>query len=169
MAIVVLVGGVGFALKLENEKTQEAQTEVDSMNQTEPAMDTADDTKEQPATSAPSSSSPDTPVSNEAAKAGRYTSYSKSSLSAGYETNVVFFYAPWCPECRAFKQAIQSASIPDGVQFLEADFDSSTDLKKQYGVTLQSTFVKVDDNDTQQSKWVGYGKEKSTQTILNNL
>lgn len=170
VAAVMLVGGVSFALMAENEKAQENHTETDHMSQIEPDMNASDSTDEQPTTSAPApTSAPDTPVSSENAKAGRYTVYSKSALSEGYNTNVVFFFAPWCPECRAFKQAIQSGSIPAGVQFLEADFDSSTDLKKQYGVTLQSTFVKVSDSGAQQSKWVGYGKEKSTQTILNNL
>lgn len=170
VAAVVLIGGVSFALMAEEEKVQEQATETDQTSQTEPSTTSSsnaasDSTSSQPTTN----SAPDTPVSNEAAKAGRYTTYSKNELSAGYDTNVIFFYAPWCPECRAFKQAIQSGTIPPGVQFLEADFDSSTDLKKQYGVTLQSTFVKVSASGSQQSKWVGYGKEKSTQTVLNNL
>ena len=113
---------------------------------------------------------PDTPVSREVKSEGRYTSYSQSSLAeAGFETNVVFFFAPWCPECRAFKEAINSGNIPEGVQILEADFDSSTDLKKQYGVTLQSTFVRVDDSGELQKKWVGYGRDKSLQNVLNNV
>ncbi len=101
---------------------------------------------------------------------GRYTTYStEDTASTGYNTNIIFFYAPWCPECRAFKEAIQAETIPDGTQILEADFDSSTDLKKKYGVTLQSTFVRVDNGGDLQSKWVGYGKDKSLNTVLENL
>lgn len=101
---------------------------------------------------------------------GRYTAYSsENTASAGYNKNIIFFYAPWCPECRAFKEAIQAETIPDGTQILETDFDSSTDLKKKYGITLQSTFVRVNNNGEMKSKWVGYGKDKSLNTVLENL
>lgn len=104
------------------------------------------------------------------ASAGKYATYSDSAVKdAGYDQTVVFFYAPWCPECRAFKQAINSGEIPAGTQILEADYDSSTSLKKQYGVTLQSTFVRVDTDGSLQKKWVGYGKDKSLSTVLDNL
>ena len=101
---------------------------------------------------------------------GRYITYSgENTANTKYSANIIFFYAPWCPECRAFKEAIQAETIPDGTQILEADFDSSTDLKKKYGVTLQSSFVRVDNSGELQSKWVGYGKDKSLNTVLENL
>jgi hypothetical protein len=81
----------------------------------------------------------------------------------------VFFHAPWCVECRAFKAAIQSGTIPQGTQILEADYGSSIDLKKQYGVTLQSTFVRVNSSGELQKKWSGYGKDKSLVAVLENL
>jgi len=101
---------------------------------------------------------------------GRYGEYKESDLeNSNYNRNIIFFYAPWCPECQAFKTAITSNEINDGVQILEADYDSSTDLKKKYGITLQSTFVKVDSSGTAQKKWVGYGKDKSLNSVLTNL
>lgn len=110
------------------------------------------------------------PSPKQAMAKGRYTTYGNENRSAsGFDTNVIFFHAPWCPECRAFKQAIQADEIPNGVQILEADYDSSTDLKKQYGITLQSTFVRVDKNGNLQEKWVGYGQDKSLANILVNV
>ncbi len=101
---------------------------------------------------------------------GRYTNYSETELAnSSYNQTIVFFYAPWCPECRAFKTTINEGQIPNRVQILETDFDSSTNLKKKYGVTLQSTFVRVDGSGNLQKKWVGYGKDKSLATILENL
>lgn len=104
------------------------------------------------------------------AKQGRYTEYSSGAVADnGYKTSVVFFFAPWCPECQAFKKSINGEPLPKGVQILEADYDSSTDLKKRYGVTLQSTFVRVNKSGDLQKKWVGYGKDKSLKTVLENL
>lgn len=104
------------------------------------------------------------------AKQGRYTKYSSGAVADnGYQTSVVFFFAPWCPECQAFKKSINGEPLPKGVQILEADYDSSTDLKKHYGVTLQSTFVRVNKSGDLQKKWVGYGKDKSLKTVLENL
>lgn len=161
IAAVVLVGAGAYAVLGEDDSTNSNQTETSSQStaaEEKPATTTA--------TKKPASSS--SPESEQAS--GRYAAYSEAALSAeGYDTNVVFFFAPWCPECRAFKEAINAASIPDGVQVLEADFDSSTELKSKYGVTLQSTFVKVSDSGAQQAKYVGYGKDKSLNSVLSNL
>ena len=111
----------------------------------------------------------ETPRSNDAIT-GRYSSYSAERVGdQAYTTTVLFFHATWCPECRAFKQAINSEVIPANTQVLEVDYDKASDLKKQHGVTLQSTFVKVDQTGKQLAKWVGYGKDKSLQTVLSNL
>jgi len=101
---------------------------------------------------------------------GRYVAYSEAELAeSGYRTNVLFFYAAWCPECRAFDEAINTSDIPDGVQILQVDYDQATDLRQRYGVTLQSTFVSVAADGTARSTWVGYGKDKSVDAILENL
>ncbi len=101
---------------------------------------------------------------------GRYELYTTEAVSAtGYDKTVLFFHASWCPECRAFEQAINDSTIPAGVQILKVDYDTSVDLRQEYGVTLQSTFVSVSDDGAEVSKWVGYGKDKSVEAILENL
>jgi len=101
--------------------------------------------------------------------AGRYVEYSPESVAAeGYSETILFFHAPWCPECRAFEVAIEASAIPEGVQILKVDYDSSSNLKQQYGVTLQSTFVSVADDGAEVSQWTGYGKDKSVDAILEN-
>lgn len=100
---------------------------------------------------------------------GRYQAYQKSLVAAkGYNETILFFHASWCPECRAFEMAINDSTIPKGTQILKVDYDDSDSLKAQHGVTLQSTFVKVDDEGNQLSKWVGYGEDKSVDAILEN-
>ncbi len=156
VGVAILVGAGSYAL-LQNDTDKTASLTSESQ---------AEMTASQPQTTQSEAEASTT----EQNKSGRYTQYTGDKLAEnGYQTNVVFFYAPWCPECRSFKQAINQTTIPAGTQILEADFDSSTDLKKQYGVTLQSTFVRVDNNGELQKKWVGYGKEKSLQIVLDNV
>lgn len=100
---------------------------------------------------------------------GKYELYSTSLIGdANYKETILFFHASWCPECRAFEQAIQQGTIPEGVQILKVDYDNSSELKSQYGVTLQSTFVRINEKGEEVSQWVGYGKEKSIKLILDN-
>lgn len=101
---------------------------------------------------------------------GTYRGYSPDLVAdPAYETTILFFHAPWCPECRAFDESIRAGSLPDGVQILQVDYDSETGLKQRYGVTLQSTFVRVDADGEEISSWVGYGKDRSIDTILGEL
>lgn len=101
---------------------------------------------------------------------GRYADFSADRQSQEeYATTILFFYATWCPECRAFDQAIQSSSIPDGVQILRINYDENVALRQKYGVTIQTTFVSTASDGTELKKWVGYQKEKSVDAILQNV
>lgn len=157
----LLITGSVWALRQNNKADQEQSVA------SEPVINTDTNSDTQPAVVNDSAQAPDTPVSSTAT--GRYTSYSPQKVGeSGYEQTVLFFHASWCPECRAFKQNI-SSDVPEGVQILEVNYDTSQDLKQKYGVTLQSTFVRVSGDGTLQTKWVGYGKDKSLQTVLSNL
>ncbi|MEI2825632.1 MAG: thioredoxin family protein [Dermatophilaceae bacterium] len=68
---------------------------------------------------------------------------------------VLFFHAPWCPDCRASDAALTNAGVPDGITVVKVDFDSMTDLRKKYGITQQHTFVQVDPAGTLVKKWSG--------------
>jgi thiol-disulfide isomerase/thioredoxin len=61
---------------------------------------------------------------------------------------VLFFHAPWCPNCRAnekdIKERLAAGTFPAGLTVVKVDYDSSTDLKARYGVVQQDTFVPVD-------------------------
>lgn len=91
---------------------------------------------------------------------GAYKDYSaetvKAEQNAGQKV-VLFFHAPWCPFCREADTAFQSKldQIPDGVTVLKTDYDSNRELKKQYGVTYQHTFVQIDSQGNQVTKWSG--------------
>ncbi len=102
-------------------------------------------------------------------KVGVYKDYSAEAVAdVGYNRTIIFFYAPWCPECRSYEQAIKGSNLPDGVQILKADYDSSVDLKKKYGVTIQTSFASVNQSGGKQKLWSGYGQTKSIEAILEN-
>jgi thioredoxin 1 len=72
------------------------------------------------------------------------------------ETKVIyFFHASWCPTCQAIDKEITSdpSKIPAGVTIIKTDFDTSTDLRKKFGVTQQYTFVQVDKANNKSSLW----------------
>jgi len=90
-------------------------------------------------------------------KAGSYMNYDAAKVTLAAETDkaVLFFHAPWCPTCRAadaeFLKMVNS--IPTGVTIFKVDYDSSTELKKKYGVTTQHTFVQVDARGGMMNSW----------------
>jgi thioredoxin 1 len=57
---------------------------------------------------------------------------------------IVSFAADWCPTCRAQKPVVEALLKEDRlkpVTLFVANYDTETALKKQLGVTQQSTFV----------------------------
>src|SRR3569623_359386 len=61
-------------------------------------------------------------------------------------TTVVFFYAAWCPNCRATVTELKARwdQVRPGVTLVIADYDKEHALKAKYGVTYQDTFVRLD-------------------------
>jgi thiol-disulfide isomerase/thioredoxin len=90
-----------------------------------------------------------------------YIPYSAESITANADgTNIIFFHAPWCPTCKAGEADINTnlSAIPAKFNILKTDFDTSTALRQKYGVTSQSTFVKVDKDGNKLSTGNGFTK-----------
>jgi thioredoxin 1 len=68
---------------------------------------------------------------------------------------VLFFNASWCPTCRATVESLDADGVPAGLTVVGVDYDAATDLRKQYGVTVQHTFVQVDEQGNQLAKFSG--------------
>ena len=77
--------------------------------------------------------------------AGEYLDYEDGVIEATAGPKALFFHASWCPKCRALDEDLRTEGAPAGLTVFKVDFDSRTDLRQRYGVTLQTTIVFVDD------------------------
>jgi len=79
---------------------------------------------------------------------------------------VLFFHADWCPDCRATEESLTTEGVPEGLTVVKVDYDSMTDLRQQYGVVQQHTFVQVDADGEEITTWTGArsGEEILAQT-----
>jgi thiol-disulfide isomerase/thioredoxin len=58
---------------------------------------------------------------------------------------VLFFNASWCPTCQQTVASLDEQGVPPGLTVVSVDFDSADALRQQYQVTVQHTFVQVDE------------------------
>lgn len=86
-----------------------------------------------------------------------YADYTADKTSFDKGDVVLFFNALWCPTCKALTKDITAnvSSIPSGTTIVSVDYDTSSELKKKYGITYQHTFVKIDPSGNQLKKWSG--------------
>ncbi|MCA9369257.1 thioredoxin family protein [Candidatus Woesebacteria bacterium] len=92
------------------------------------------------------------------AKSGRYVEYSDAEYQqAEGRQRILFFHAKWCPTCKIANEDIEKnlSEVPADVVILKVDYDTETELKEKYGITYQHTFVLVDDDGNQITKWNG--------------
>jgi thiol-disulfide isomerase/thioredoxin len=90
------------------------------------------------------------------AAVGAYVEYRAGIIEATKGTKVLFFHAPWCPQCRKLEQNILDGSIPSGVTIVKVDYDSNQALRQKYGVTIQTTLVRVNDAGMFEKKYIAY-------------
>lgn len=86
-----------------------------------------------------------------------YADYNSNKDNYKNAKVVLYFHAPWCPTCQALDKDITANinDLPTDTVIVKTDYDSSTELKKKYGVTYQHTLVQVDNNGEKINKWSG--------------
>lgn len=148
---VLLIGGSVFALtmptKTTNTTTKSAATPTPSSQSTQTT----------PSTPPTAASSP-----------GSYVDYDSGIIQATNGTKILFFHAPWCPQCRKLEQSIKAGTIPSGVTIIKVDYDSNQALRKQYGVTIQTSLVRVDGSGQLQKRYVAY-ESPTLAAVVKNL
>lgn len=125
----------------------------------------ADTTGKEEPTAAPNASSPASPASP---TPGTYVDYTAEKLAQTSGTKVLFFHAAWCPQCRQLEADIKAGNIPGGVTIFKVDYDSNQKLRQKYGVNLQTTLVRVDDEGNEIKKFVAYD-EPTLEALIKNV
>ena len=80
---------------------------------------------------------------------GSYEKYTPERFDEllGTEKFALFFHADWCPTCRALEKEIkENLDELNSRTVLEVNYDTETDLKKEYEVMVQSTVVFINAN-----------------------
>lgn len=102
------------------------------------------------------------------AQPGAYVDYSQGGVQSTPGKKLLFFYAPWCPQCRDLDADIKKSGVPTGVTIFKVDYDSRQDLRTQYGVTIQTTIVRVNDDGSLVKKYVAYN-QPTLDAVIKNL
>lgn len=104
----------------------------------------------------------------------RYVEYSKTDFDGvANKRRVLYFYASWCPICRPTDAEFKAngGKIPEDVVVLRVNYNDpdtdqeEKDLAKKYAVTYQHTFVQVDGQGKDVTKWNGGAIDKLLSSI----
>ena len=152
LIIIVALLGVGY---IYWQNSQEADKQNQQSAQRQEAAPAAEQSTE---------------VAQTAAKQpGTYVEYQEGLVASTDGVTVLFFHAPWCPQCRMIEDDIEKQGVPDGVTILKVDYDSNQALRQKYGVTLQTTFVEVDSSGAEIEKYVAYNEPTFDSVKVNIL
>jgi thiol-disulfide isomerase/thioredoxin len=80
---------------------------------------------------------------------------------------VLFFAADWCPFCQAdLKDINANGSTLKDITIVVLDFDKEKVVKRQFGVTVQDTFVQIDAKGAKLVAWNGGGVAGILQRVV---
>lgn len=75
----------------------------------------------------------------------RYELYTPENraIYEGDRPFALFFHASWCPICRTVESELKAnlSNYPDGFLILQADYDTDIELRQEFGITTQTSFV----------------------------
>lgn len=138
MLVLVSAGGIAYALAM---RADNSQPSTSSDKHTRHVEDMAQN---------------DTDSAMTPTEPSVYGDYSEEAVADADGVVLLFFHAPWCPQCRSIDASINKGGVPEGVTVLKVDYDSNQALRQRYGVTLQTTFVKVDNTGKKLESYVAY-------------
>ncbi len=96
----------------------------------------------------------------------RYLPYTQAAYDSAQGKRVVlYFYATWCPSCKVANAEFLASpeKIPEDVIVLRINYNDpdtdkgEKDLARKYGITYQHTFVIIDKDGKEITKWNGGG------------
>lgn len=107
-------------------------------------------------------------------ESGSYQEFSQGSFERSSNLKrVLYFYANWCPVCKPADAEFKSnmSKLPKGLILFRINYnDSDTDqtekdFAKKYGITYQHTFVQIDKDGQEITKWNGGAIDKLLSSI----
>ncbi len=105
---------------------------------------------------------------------GKYVAYKDGILDTDTEgRRVLFFYASWCPLCRPVDAALKAdtSSLPSDVRIIRVHYndpetlESDKKIAQKYAITYQHTFVQIDSQGEEITRWNGGGIPEILQNI----
>lgn len=147
MTVLIIFGGVIFLLNNSNDSSNNIETNTVNNSEISQAKPV---------------------ISTDSSNKGTYIEYSNDVIADSSGTKILFFHAPWCPQCRVLESDIVEKGVPENVTIIKVDYDSNQPLRQKYGVTLQTTVVLVDDEGNLVNKFVAYD-DPSLEAIKQNL
>lgn len=160
VVLVIIAAGGYWLLNSSQQPSQIGQTD----NQPDAMM--ADETNNSASDNQTNTQATDN--QDDSTFSSRYVDYSDIEYDQSTDQKrVLFFHANWCPTCKAANSAFEENmdQIPANVKVFKTDYDTQTELKNQYGITYQHTFVQVDSQGNEIAKWNGGDVEE----LLANL
>lgn len=122
--VLVIIGGLYAFFR------NDALTNKNSVNNTEQTNSQPQTTSDQPLL--------------QTETAGTYDEYSEESFAQAKDQRVLFFYAPWCYQCRELDADLKTQAIPAEFNIFKVDYDGRQDLRQKYGITFRTALVKID-------------------------
>lgn len=166
-AVVVAATALGIVLAgCVSDASQTADSVTASQEASAPGASEAQPPASESASAAATEAEATVPVSEGTATAEAQPSTAGAWIDqAAYEANpqqyhdagdvVLFFNASWCPTCQQTVANLDAEGVPPGLTVVSVDYDSASELKQEYGVTVQHTFVQVDSAGAEQAKFTG--------------
>jgi thioredoxin 1 len=78
----------------------------------------------------------------------------------------LFFHADRCPACVRAEKNFLASGIPEDLNLIKVDYDDNPELREQYGILSQTSYVYVKPDGSLISSWVG---SMSIGDILENI
>ncbi len=149
--LIAIVFGIGLSIILTNQ--------LSGANNRKPELSTTPSTQESNQVQVTAENpQPDANATNS------YQEFSDTVLLENLDKRrILFFYANWCPTCKAAEQDIQANmhQLPTDVVVIRVNYndtdtdDSEKELARNYAITYQHTFVYIDAQNNAIKTWNG--------------
>jgi thiol:disulfide interchange protein len=87
-----------------------------------------------------------------------YQDYSAEAFQAVEGKNVLLnFHADWCGSCVNLEKDLQAhlTELPEDLVIFRVDFDNAADLRKEYAIRYQNSFVLLDKHKKVKKRFAG--------------